>query len=412
MKTRTTRRLLTALLAAAASLPATAHAGQYDINACAVPGRESTSQGVWVAYQVGDPAYLQMPTTTCAGSGHFGRTDVGSAFDTYRFMSGAAGFKAEVPLGQNIEIRRVTLRGEVSYAKPSDSVGALHTTATPGEFAICGATQACDSTWTLNFPAKTSDVTIGVTCFTGGNCKSGKTYRQEWKWAVLTAEESGKPVLASVGGALVSGEPQRMVRQLTYVATDGESGVARVQVRLGGVLVGDDDAREDVARCHHHGWAACPATANGSVEIDTRQASEGEQPLTLTITDAAGNTTEAAAGTVLIDNVRPPVVAQAPGVAGTAMAGEVLTGTLGRFTGATAAAPAVRWKRCDAGGCAAIPGATDATYRLTAEDVGKQVLFAVTAVNGADEPATAESARTATVVARPEQPAGGGGTGT
>ena len=388
--------LLTCVLGALWFAPA-ASAGEYPIYACAVPGREDDDQGPWVAYQTGAPAFASLPTSTCGSEGWFGRSDATSMYDTYPFAGGFAGFRAEVPTGKAIEIRRLKVNGLVEYTRPLDSLGALETVVTPFERILCSGTGQCDTTWDLPFGPGTKSVTLGVTCSEGGDCKTAKTYRQQWRWTILTAAESQAPETAATGGQLLSGDAQRGTRRIAYTAADTESGVARIQVRFGDQTVADRRLSDDESLCHHRGWAACPPSSTGEIDVDTTQVADGRHTVTLRTTDAAGNEASAVAGVVTVDNVAPPTVVEAPRITGSPTEGDVLTGDTGRWSGATAAAPVLQWKRCDGSGCTAIPGATGTSHRLTGDDVGRRILLEATAVNAIGETTTAQSAPTSPV---------------
>ena len=86
-----------------------------------------------------------------------------------------------------------------------------------------------------------------------------------------------------------------------------------------------------------------------------------------------------------------------PAISGVARQGRTLTTTTGAWSGAPASF-AYAWLRCGGSGCAAITGATDTTYTLTAFDVGSRVVARVTATNAGGSSA-AQSSPTA-VVAR------------
>lgn len=77
--------------------------------------------------------------------------------------------------------------------------------------------------------------------------------------------------------------------------------------------------------------------------------------------------------------------------------GTLLDGTRGTWTGAANLAYTYQWLKCDTAGvgCAAIPGATDTSYIVTAGEVGSTLRFRVTASN-AGGIASAESNQTAT----------------
>lgn len=79
--------------------------------------------------------------------------------------------------------------------------------------------------------------------------------------------------------------------------------------------------------------------------------------------------------------VAAPQNGGAPSVTGEAVAGRTLTATGGTWTGAPATT--LQWERCDGagGGCAAVDGATGATYAVTAGDVGATLRVTETATN-------------------------------
>ena len=99
---------------------------------------------------------------------------------------------------------------------------------------------------------------------------------------------------------------------------------------------------------------------------------------------------------------RPVTTAQAtapPTIEGVAMEDEVLRATGGTWNGAGTITKAIYWQRCNTAGegCATIAGATGATYRIAAADVGARLRVMETATN-AGGTAQAFSAPTAVVV--------------
>ena len=85
-----------------------------------------------------------------------------------------------------------------------------------------------------------------------------------------------------------------------------------------------------------------------------------------------------------------------PAIVGTAVQGQTLTADRGRWLGGPELY-AFQWKRCDAAGvCADIPGATGATYFVTAADVGYTLGVRVEGRNPLSA-LTVESALTSTV---------------
>ena len=88
-----------------------------------------------------------------------------------------------------------------------------------------------------------------------------------------------------------------------------------------------------------------------------------------------------------IGGITPPTNQTAPTVTGVAQVGQTLTCSEGGWNGTQPITYAFQWKRNDV----AIPGATSTTLLLTAEDVGAQIVCAVTATNSGGS-ATATSA--------------------
>ena len=104
---------------------------------------------------------------------------------------------------------------------------------------------------------------------------------------------------------------------------------------------------------------------------------------TVTATDATGAKQPAYAPLV------GPVAASAATLASTAqpkvgVQGQTLTADAGGWT-ATPASTTYQWERCNANGriCAAIAGATSASYTLTSADSGHELVVLVTAQVGA-----------------------------
>lgn len=100
----------------------------------------------------------------------------------------------------------------------------------------------------------------------------------------------------------------------------------------------------------------------------------------LTVAVGQGSVTVVSAPTAVITGATP-VNLTLPIVTGTALQGDVLTGTQGTWQNATSFAD--QWEDCDASGanCVAIAGATSLTYTIQASDVGHTIRLAVTATN-------------------------------
>ena len=95
-----------------------------------------------------------------------------------------------------------------------------------------------------------------------------------------------------------------------------------------------------------------------------------------------GSSTDSCASYSVVLGADVPFATARPAIAGTPATGSALTATNGTWSGSPAFARS--WRRCDAAGnaCAAIPGATGASYAPTNADVGKRLRARVTATRG------------------------------
>jgi GH25 family lysozyme M1 (1,4-beta-N-acetylmuramidase) len=166
-------------------------------------------------------------------------------------------------------------------------------------------------------------------------------------------------------------------------------------------------------------WRRCDAAGLNCVAI-TAATAETYRPasadvghalqVAVTATAAAGNAAATSAPTVAVSpagttpGVRPTNL-KAPLVTGTPQAGQILTSSVGTWTGAPKKFT-YRWRRCNASGasCVAIPHATNAKRTLTPDDIGTSLSLVVTAT-GTGGSASAIAAPTGVVVAAPLPPA-------
>jgi hypothetical protein len=123
----------------------------------------------------------------------------------------------------------------------------------------------------------------------------------------------------------------------------------------------------------------------------------------VTATNAGGSTPATSAQTSAVQAPAPPVQAPAnsglPVVSGSAQQGQVLTTSQGTWSNGPTGY-GYQWQDCNSSGagCAAISGATSASYMLTGNDTGHTVRSVVTATNTAGS-ASATSAQTQAVTA-------------
>lgn len=103
-----------------------------------------------------------------------------------------------------------------------------------------------------------------------------------------------------------------------------------------------------------------------------------EITLTVTATNPAGTSSATSEPTAaVVAALAPPVNTSAPTITGTPTVGQVLSSTVGTWTGNPTPTYTRQWRR----GATNISGATGATYTLVAADVGQTITCVVTATN-------------------------------
>jgi hypothetical protein len=123
-----------------------------------------------------------------------------------------------------------------------------------------------------------------------------------------------------------------------------------------------------------------------------------------TASNAGGSNTNYSGFTAPVTNAqqivpKPNVVSgSAPAIAGNAQLGRTLTGSGAQFDG-NPGTFGYQWQRCDALGCAAIPGATGLKYTPTSADVGDSLVLTETATNSGGTSDAVQSAQTDTITA-------------
>jgi hypothetical protein len=120
----------------------------------------------------------------------------------------------------------------------------------------------------------------------------------ELRGLTVELEESGAPAVTA-GGSLLGGGARAGVEPLEIAATDGDSGVRRVDVSLAGVPVG---SLEPAGGCRDDRLPPCPQHLSGTVDVDTRRVADGARRLRLVATDAAGNARTVDGATVVVAN--------------------------------------------------------------------------------------------------------------
>ncbi|MCW2996085.1 MAG: hypothetical protein JWQ18_3580, partial [Conexibacter sp.] len=152
-------------------------------------------------------------------------------------------------------------------------------------------------------------------------------------------------------------------------------------------------------RCNSSG-GSCVAIAGAAGTSYTVVTADIGSKLNVAVTasNTAGSSTSSSVVTALVVGAAPTNSA-VPVISGTAKEGQLLTASTGTWSGSAPISYATQWQSCSPT-CTNIAGATAATYRLTATDVGKTIKAVVTATNSTGS-ASATSAATASVTTGP-----------
>jgi hypothetical protein len=129
-------------------------------------------------------------------------------------------------------------------------------------------------------------VLIGCAGGTGAPCTAVDSDVLDIRGVETTLEENTAPGGSFGAGELFNDGPQAGIRQVGFAAGDQESGVARVSVLVGTTVVGTEDF---AGECAYAALLACPRSRGGSIAADTRKVADGIYPVSLRVTDAAGN---------------------------------------------------------------------------------------------------------------------------
>jgi Ig domain of plant-specific actin-binding protein len=122
----------------------------------------------------------------------------------------------------------------------------------------------------------------------------------------------------------------------------------------------------------------------------------------VTATNVDGSATSTSNPTDVIQSARP-VNTTEPSISGTATVGSRLTANRGTWVGEQPITYSFQWLRCNAAGdnCAEIVGATDTTYVVTQNDVGRSLRVRVTARNDAGSRSALSNPRAVTQQPQP-----------
>ena len=238
-----------------------------------------------------------------------------------------------------------------------------------------------DSTYTLVFADLGKTIKVKVTFTDDADNTESLT-------SVATVAVAASPNRAATGAPTISG-----TAQVGQTLTAGTSDIA------------DEDGLENVS--YSYQWTAGGSDIDGATGSSyTLTSSEQGQTVQVrvTFTDDADNaeslTSEAMAAVAAKPNSEPTGLLT---ISGTAQVGQKLTADTSGITdadGLTNAEFSYQWLANDAD----IQNATDSTYTLTDDDVGKSIKVRVSFTDDRSNDETLTSAATDTVVAKPDSP--------
>ncbi len=293
------RFALIAVLAAAILIaPATAVAGSFRLSQCnAVAGGGLSPRGFQAALWSVDNGFL---TVECGAAGGVVRIGTGNWRLLDRWDTTARiVLPASMP---RTAIRTAWLDYRLNPQAPSTNPAFLIVTAGGARLLEAGAGEGTvfGAALRREVPAGSRGLDLKIWCspVNGPGWCNWPWHLLDIRGLTLELEEHEEPT-ASTAGALVAGGAHEGVVPLEVLAQDGDSGVRRVDVSLGGIAVGTLEPAEP---CTDDRLPPCPQALRGTVDVDTRRVPDGARRLRLVVTDAAGNARTLDPGTVTIAN--------------------------------------------------------------------------------------------------------------
>ena len=213
-----------------------------------------------------------------------------------------------------------------------------------------GRTYTTTDSWTL--PQGAQDFEANVYCTNDRNSPTcdftESTDVPALNNITLTLEDNTPPAIENVSGPLVTAAaahtPVTGSQPISFTTTDSGSGVQTATMTLNPLNGGASYTHtlDFSTECAYDSWNACPLTQTvSSYTLNTTPLANGTYDVTLSSTDAAGNTTNDALGSITINNTTPTVssLGAQPGPGTTNTTPEALTPALTpNGSGATAQA--------------------------------------------------------------------------
>ena len=300
--------------------------------------------------------------------------------------------------------------------------------------AACGPGGAVDFTGQITLPTdRGGGFYLAASCggIAGQYCNVGGS---DGYWASvfvssadIVLQNTATPAAAGITGTLLNANA-RGTQDVTFTATDANGpGVYSVTATINGTSVYSGTPDGNSGDCASVGTLSsalmfdyqqpCKQSENLDLPVDTTAFIDGQHTLKLTVTDAAGN------ASVVYDSpittLNAPTNTGSPasiGHNGDLFVGDAVAASEGGWSAPSGAGSidySYQWQDCDAqaNNCAAIAGATAATYTAAPSDTGHTLRVAVTAADN-DGFTTAVSPATNAVQAASGSLGAGPGPGT
>ena len=288
-----------------------AHAGEYVMRNCAVPGQSVAPLHPWQMPEANHP-YFEAADGCATGGGVTFSLPRSRDVDAVTFFNitigkptGARSAISLVKVALWYTARLAGSGQQLSfYTSEQRSDGSRvsgFSTTQPGFESVYGEQQLSpDTTW----------YQVGLRCGEvpeGPNCAVTDGTPLVIRGMEVTLSEDVPPFVLDPTGSLLDGGPQTGIETLTYSASDAQSGLRKLDVLLGDTVATSEDLSP---RCSYTDFTVCPASVDGAMSIDTRSVRNGVYNLVLRVQDAAGNER-------LLDAGHRIEVANAPEVAAT-----------------------------------------------------------------------------------------------
>jgi len=313
------RAALLALLAAlvyGTSALGTAHAGSYQVDACAgAPGNLNHS---WTAFDT-NPSYLETSSNCGApdvtgGGGGSGATSGLAASDVLQLSTNVpagatAGWTFQAPVGTKITgaswDRDLFEQSDGWTPEVLDGSGNVLSGETCQFVAENGGCEIDGTTSHSNL--STGALTIELVCTpqvdnsqTCGNGFSEHEGRVELNSAAITITDSNPPSITATGGTLFASGYQHGTLSASVSGNDS------IGVQYARVYIDGKQVAQQSFSCDFTYIVPCPTSVSGQLEVNTATLPDGIHQTQVSLADAAGNETMSSPQTLMISNNPPP----------------------------------------------------------------------------------------------------------